>query len=87
MHILTEPYFPKSYTNGSGLIKSITKNTYQWVATRATNVCSKRTIGTHEVNESTTSVTQVAHIHNMINDMMIIKDKVTKTRKLVNLSH
>ncbi|MCI68125.1 hypothetical protein A2U01_0089384, partial [Trifolium medium] len=56
---------------GFALIESITANTYQWPTVRATSAPAKKTIGIHEVSETTAIATQVAQIHNMMKILML----------------
>lgn len=75
----------KSYEEGYKFIGSITTNTYQWPVTRFVVVSTqKKPIGVHEVTKTTTLATQVAHIHQMMKNIVMSPDvPATESVKVV----
>lgn len=64
-----------SYEEGYKLIESITANTYQWKVKRDVVISTqKKPAGIHVVIETTSLAFQVAHIHQMIKNMMTTPD-------------
>lgn len=69
----------KSYEEGYNLFKRITANTYQLPITRAAIInVLKKSVGVHVVTDITDLAAQVAQIHQMVKNTMIIYDDLVK---------